>query len=76
MANVTGSGSCPVAISATKIFGYARITSLIVKNNFVNRIIIITKDIAPSCMQLNRNDTQYRYYCVLYAGIGERGGNA
>jgi len=61
--------------SATKILGYACTTPLIVKNNLVKRVII-TKDIAPSCMQLNNNDTQYRYFCVLYTGIGERGRNA
>lgn len=64
-----------MATSATKTPGYACATPQIDKNNLMKRVII-TKDIAPSCMQLNNNDTQYRYFCVLYSGIGERGRNA
>ena len=61
MANVAGTGSCPMATSATKILGYACITPLIVKNKLIKRVITTTKDIAPSYTQPNKNDTQYRY---------------
>jgi hypothetical protein len=74
MANVTGSVSRPLATSGTKTFGYACITPLIVKKHFINRVI--RKVIAPSCTQLNRDDIQYRYNSVLYAGIGARGHSA
>jgi len=75
MANVSGTGYCPMATSTSKAHDYACTTPLNVKNNLMESVVI-TKDITPSCMQLNNNDTQYRYFCVLYAGIGERGRNA
>jgi len=65
-----------MATSATKTPSYACTTLLIDKKNNLMKRVIITKDIAPSCTQLNNNDTQYRYFCVLSAGIGERGRNA